>query len=65
MYEKDAGEEGNFPGLACFANLAGCGLHRQPPTPTGAASGHADWIRLTAPPTANEGRNATATPCCL
>ena len=53
-----AGEECNLPGLAYFAafNMS-CGLHRQPPTPTGAASGHAGWIRLTAnmPPTANKG----------
>ena len=60
-----AEEECNLLGLAFFADFnMSCGLHRQPPTPTGAASGLAGWIRLTAPPTANEGRNATATPCC-
>ena len=49
-----ASEECNLAGLA-QANFCGSGLHRQPPTPTGAASGHAGWIRLTAPPTANKG----------
>ena len=41
--------------LCCHFSVS-CGLHRQPPTPTGAASGHADWIRLTAPPTAKMGQ---------
>ena len=50
-----AEEECNLLGLAFFADFnMSCGLHRQRPTPTGAASGLAGWIRLTAPPTANE-----------
>ena len=44
--------ECNLPGLGIFAKFNGMntGLHREPPTPTGATSGHEEWIPLGAPP---------------
>ena len=43
-----AREECNLAGLAWFKFWWCSGLHRKTPTPTGSASGRADWIRLRA-----------------